>query len=263
MPSWRRIVVILSLLVLLTTVDGAARLVRAAWVAASPPVRPWQAAWSAGAQPPEDQVDLRERNARLNAELVDLRVRLKDYRSISGEGGLDPVRVVVAYGRVVSRTRRATHRYVEIEVGALEGVRRDMACLAGWSLAGMVVGEERHRSLVRLITDAQSRIPAALFAKTGEQVGDGLLVGAPERGACRLLYIDDHPDLNVESGMEVLTSGTGGRLPAGLVLGVVTEASRPPGDDHWDITVQPLRRVEHLTGFQIAEFASAVHNDRR
>jgi rod shape-determining protein MreC len=255
MHSWRRLAAVAGGLLLLTALVGLSGLARATWLRLAEAVLPWQRSQIGLQERHEELLDLRERNARLNAERVELAGRLRDYEAIRGEGGIDPLRAVVAIARVIARSPRAGRSLVEIDVGVLDGVRRGMICLAGWSLVGTVIGEERHRSAVQLITDPESRIPAALYSLQGDFVGEGLLVGDPASAGCRLLYIDDHPDLVIEPGMEVLTSGTDGRLPRDLVLGQVAEVEQPPGDDHWSIIVRPLRRVDHLGGFQIADVA--------
>jgi rod shape-determining protein MreC len=205
---------------------------------------------------PEDAAPMTvliERSARLNAENIELRRRLREYESIRGEGGIFPEQAVVARVRVIGRSERRGRRYVEVDVGALDGVRRGQAVISGWSLLGEVVGEQRRRSLVRLITSEDSRVAAALYDPRGQLVAEGILRGDPSGQGCRLLYIEDHPDLVVEAGMEVLTSGTGGRFRAGLLLGLVTDVERPSDSDHWTVWVEPVHQPNRLPTFQIAD----------
>ena len=108
-------------------------------------------------------------------------------------------------------------RYITINVGTLQGVETEMPVVSGG--AGLVgrVAEVRPRTAeVQLLTDPDSAVAALL--QTSRVTG--LVVGQPD-GTLRMEYIPQEE--NVAVGDIVLTSGLGGVLPKGLVIGQVTE----------------------------------------
>ncbi len=197
-------------------------------------------------------------NHRLKAINADLRQRLAEYEAIAGEGGQDPQTVVVARVQVVSQSSREGQErsaVIDVDGGALDHVKLGMVAMVGWCLVGQVAGEGTYRSTIRLITDKDSRVPATLFAADRERpVAEGVLAGSSKPDHCRLLYVEDHPDLEVELGMQVYTSGLAGHFLPHMPLGVVTEAQRQVSSDMWSIEVRPHYRLSTITNLLIADF---------
>jgi len=221
--------------------------------------------------PRDDDADaaLREQLLRLNAENIQLRSRLAEYDAIRGEGGIPPNQVVVVRARVQARTSRLGRRYLELDAGAADGVVKGMAACAGWSLAGLVVGVREGSCLVQLVSDSESRIPAAVI-DSSERLAEGILTGTGSSNALILDFIEDRAGLRLAPGMGVVTAGSDGRLPPGLVLGTIQQASRgaslPTGGEHgrlkaeltshWEIRVAPQRNLEALDSLLILRFAT-------
>ena len=191
-----------------------------------------------------------------NAENALLRTRLQDYLAIRGEGGIPPEQAVVVRARIVARTVRQGRRYCELDAGAVDGVLSGMAACLGWSLVGTVVGVQEGRSLVQLISDSESRIPASLL--DGEAIiAEGVLSGSGRRALLLLDYIEERDGLQVVAGQRVVTAGSDGRFPPGLVLGTVTAASRSATADHWHVEVAPLREADSADSLLLLKFAPA------
>jgi cell shape-determining protein MreC len=204
----------------------------------------------------EDLAALREQVVRLNAENVLLRTRLGEYAAIRGEGGVPPEQAVVVRARIVARTLREGRRYCEIDAGAVDGVNKGMAACLGWTLTGLVAGVQEGRALVQLVSDGESRIAAALI--DGDKVvAEGVLRGTGHRAKLTLDYVEDREGLAIVPGMRVVTAGSDGRLPAGLVLGLVVSAVRSSTADHWHVEVAPLREAESADSLLILRFADA------
>jgi rod shape-determining protein MreC len=191
-------------------------------------------------------LSLNEQVIILNKEVADLRSRLLAVHQAKEFEEQGIMEVVVYDARVTSRTRGQREQYVEINRGALDGVKVGMAVCAGRSLLGLVAGEKRHSSLVRLISDPQSKIAAHIYdGKT--RLAGGILTGAELSGLCAMLYIEDRPGLDIKTDQHIISAGTDGIIPEGLILGVITAAA-PSGDsDNWNITVQPLQPVHAVT----------------
>jgi rod shape-determining protein MreC len=211
----------------------------------------------AGEDPPptpeQRLVLLEEQLVRANAENALLRTRLEDYLAIRGEGNIPPAQAVVVRARIIARTVRQGRRYCELDAGAVDGISIGMAACLGWSLVGAVVGVQEGRSLVQLVSDSESRIPAALLDKEA-RIAEGVLAGSGRRGLLLLDYIEERDGLQVTAGQRVVTAGTDGRFPPGLVLGTVTAASRSATADHWHVEVAPLREADSADSLLILRF---------
>jgi rod shape-determining protein MreC len=160
---------------------------------------------------------------------------------------------VVVRARIIARTVRQGRRYCELDAGAVDGISIGMAACLGWSLVGAVVGGQEGRSLVQLVSDSESRIPAALLDKEA-RIAEGVLSGSGRRGLLLLDYIEERDGLQVTAGQRVVTAGTDGRFPPGLVLGTVTAASRSATADHWHVEVAPLREADSADSLLILRF---------
>jgi rod shape-determining protein MreC len=108
-------------------------------------------------------------------------------------------------------------RYVTINVGSLQGVETGMPAVSGGAgLIGRVAQVGPRTAEVQLLTDTDSAVAALL--QTSRVTG--LVVGQPD-GTLRMEYIPQEQHIDV--GDIVLTSGLGGFMPKGLVIGQVTE----------------------------------------
>lgn len=243
-------------------VAGVAVLGPLAWI------RGWLAPWaipvfgalSPGGMAAADTPDAvwREQVARLAGENAILRARLAEYAQIQGEGGVPVERVVVARARIISRTRRTGRRYLELDVGRVDGVAKGMPVSLGWTLIGQVAGTDDGRCLVQELTDSESRIAAALVdpGKDGipaKRLGEGVLTGHGKRDEFTLDALETTADADVQPGLSVVTAGSDGRFPAGLVLGTVTRASHA-GSEAWSVGVAPARDAELAESLLVLRF---------
>jgi rod shape-determining protein MreC len=120
-------------------------------------------------------------------------------------------------GDVVGSEPNPYLRYVTINVGAQQGVKPEMPVVSGGpGLVGRVAEIGPRTAKVQLLTDPDSAVAAVL--QTSRITG--LVVGQPD-GTLRMEYIPQETKIDV--GDIVLTSGLGGILPKGLVIGQVTE----------------------------------------
>ncbi|MDA3960922.1 MAG: hypothetical protein PF961_09045 [Planctomycetota bacterium] len=268
----KRIVVVVGLVLVSALLLGSGALWRLApWL--GPPAA-WRADRVAEVSVAEDgAVTNEELLIRLNTANAEMRRRLEEYAEIEGSTEAEPARTVLRRARVVARSRRASRHHLRIDAGVYEGVRRDMAVVVGWSLVGVVVGEAPGTSLVRLVTDTESRIPVHLVSAPGlDENGEPLPAAALALGVCagtgeadrlEILFVEDRPDLLVEPGMSVVSAGGPGVVPPGLVLGTVQEAARAPHSDHWVISAAPLRRGDLVASVLLLRAPSVAHDEER
>jgi rod shape-determining protein MreC len=111
-------------------------------------------------------------------------------------------------------------RYATINVGSQQGVEAGMPVVSGGpGLVGRVASAAPRTSKVQLLTDSDSAVAALL--QTSRATG---LVEGEADGTLQMKYIPQ--ETPIEVGEVVLTSGLGGFIPKGLVIGQVTEVDK-------------------------------------
>jgi rod shape-determining protein MreC len=124
-------------------------------------------------------------------------------------------------------------RYVSVNVGAADGVEVGMPVITGGStLIGRTAEVGLQTTKVQLLNDTASSVAVRLQASRAT----GIVVGQPD-GSLRMIYIPQSEE--VEVGDIVLTSGLGGGLPRGLVVGQVAEVVRQDFALHQEAVVRP------------------------
>lgn len=118
--------------------------------------------------------------------------------------------------RVIGRDPSNWTNIIYIDKGKDDGIKKYMAVTTAKGLAGRVVEAGESSAKVMCITDPDSRI-GVLIQDTRH---DGLLCGALN-SRCRMEYIPLEAD--VWPGDLIVSSGSGGTVPEGLLVGVVED----------------------------------------
>jgi rod shape-determining protein MreC len=175
------------------------------------------------------------------AEVQSLRALLAftDEFSISGYLGADVVgrEVCDTYpcAEVIGEEPNPYLYYITINVGSQEGVEVGMPVVSGGAgLVGRIAEVAPRTAKVQLLTDSESSVTALLQTSRAT----GLVVGQAD-GTLRMEYIPQEESVgveeradgqeeegNVSAGDIVLTSGLGGFMPKGLIIGQVTEVQQ-------------------------------------
>jgi rod shape-determining protein MreC len=127
---------------------------------------------------------------------------------------------------------------VEINKGSSDGIRENMPVFSGTALMGHISRVATNASMVRLIIDPNSKVPARL----DEANTTGLLVGQGEED---LKMLGVPPATKVSVGDTVVTSGyrlegqPTGIDPPGRVIGTVSHVGGGGSALEKDITVRP------------------------
>ncbi len=161
---------------------------------------------------------LRIENARLRGreiESVQLGVENRALRGVLNMPPRQSGGASWASGRLVADGASPFSHTRLLDVGAAAGLDVGMAVLASGGLVGRVTGVGRQSSRVMLLTDFNSKIPVLV-----ESSGDPALLEGDNTGEPKLRFMPLDPSFQV--GDRVLTSGSGGVLPAGLLVGVVS-----------------------------------------
>lgn len=141
-----------------------------------------------------------------NAKLLDLnRVRL------------DPKMTYIT-GVVLADSGSPFRKSVLLNIGARDGLRDGWAATDGLGLAGRISGVGAGSARVILLTDSTSRVPVSV-----QPSGQDAILSGDNTALPPLDFLEDQGA--VRPGDRVVSSGDGGMLPAGLLVGRVVATS--------------------------------------
>lgn len=200
----------------------------------------------------DEMVALRAENARLRADnelllqwqqaALKLEAENKNLRALLNVKP-DPQATYVT-ARVVADPGGAFVRSLIVTAGRRDGVRRGQAAITGQGVIGRVVEVGEWSSRVLLVTDLNARLPVVL-----EPSRQRAVLGGDNADQPRLLYMP--PDAPVSVGDRVVTSGSGGLMPAGLPVGVVASVSER------GVRIQPFEDLGRLEYVKLVDFGGA------
>ena len=194
---------------------------------------------------------LRQENNELQETIarLELRVQAQDalaQQAYSLERLLDldrEIELVTLSARVIGVDATPWFRTVTIDRGNRHGVRPDMAVMAPGGVVGRVVGEPGMRAAqVQLIVD-RNAAAGGIIERTRVP---GVVAGSGDGTTLRMDYVSNLEDVRV--GDAVVTSGTDGIYPYGLVVGTVIAVERGT-DLYKSVRVEPaieFDRMEHV-----------------
>ena len=159
--------------------------------------------------------------------------------------------------RVIGQESTNFLDYIEVDLGAAQGIAIGMPVLTEQGLVGRISEVTNVTAKVLLITDPNSGVNAILQSSRL----NGVVEGAAD-GTLLMDLIPQGPDFSV--GEVVLTSGLGQRFPAGIPIGQVIERRQRDIDIFQQAVVQPeidfsrLDLVAIVTNFEPVENQSEV-----
>nr|WP_276932787.1 rod shape-determining protein MreC [Globicatella sulfidifaciens] len=161
-----------------------------------------------------DQVyELQVRVADLEAENEAMRKELKLNESLGG--------FTVQNATVIARNPDQWMETLTIDVGSNQGVKENMAVMAGNGLVGRIIEVNANSSKVLLLTSEKSNagmVSANIQSKSGSANG---IVSSYDRKTKRYIMTQVDPEAEVKEGDMVITSGLGGIIPRTLLIGEV------------------------------------------
>lgn len=162
------------------------------------------------------------------------------YEQRSGVHGL--AARIIARGETPAST-------VIIDRGANDGVAEGSAVVIGNGiLYGTIISVEGTQSFVRVTEDARSALSATIQGATKTM---GLVVGQ-EGAALQMQYIPQ--DTTIAIGDIVVTSGLGGKVPEGLILGTVQNIQAEPSAPFLTATILPVHDPREWTAVIVLPF---------
>lgn len=117
--------------------------------------------------------------------------------------------------RIIGDSGSSFVKSLLIQAGTAEGVEKGQAVLGDKGMVGRVIETGRNASRILLLTDINSRVPVIVAGSNQRAI----LAGANDD-----MPFLDHvpPDVLIEKGARVITSGHGGLFPQGLPIGQVS-----------------------------------------
>ena len=134
--------------------------------------------------------------------------------------------------RVIGREATPWFRTLLVDLGRSSGVPEGAAVVVEQGMVGQILEAGPAAARILLLTDPRFRVGALVQRSRAQGIALGT-VG----GRCYLAYITSEEA--VRAGDVVLTSGVGGLIPKGLVLGTVVRVDRDPSGLYWQAQMQP------------------------
>ncbi|MBN1145720.1 MAG: rod shape-determining protein MreC [Anaerolineales bacterium] len=215
---------------------------------------------------PQDLARLRQRNAdleaevsRLQAEIIDLKQQLAETRVLSALVDFARVHPENRYvaAAVIGRDPSPFVKYVIINRGSDDGLRRGMPVVTQQGLVGRVAAVTAGAARIQLITDPSSAVNVQLEPSAAQATLLGSITGE--------LSLDMIPQsASVQIGDLALTSGLGGNYPDNILVGQITSVRRLETDLFQNAAVQPvvdfsrLEIVLIITNFRPVDIAPLI-----
>ncbi|NLU10009.1 MAG: rod shape-determining protein MreC [Tepidanaerobacter acetatoxydans] len=124
---------------------------------------------------------------------------------------------------VIARDTGNWFNVILIDKGEKQGLKKDMAVITNEGLVGCIISTTANTSKVMLITDERSSISAMLQRTRDNGIVKGSIDTAP-RGYLKMDFLSQ--DANLVKGDIVISSGLGGLVPKGIVIGEVVETKK-------------------------------------
>ncbi|WP_314388737.1 rod shape-determining protein MreC [uncultured Abiotrophia sp.] len=153
--------------------------------------------------------DLEAENGKMKQEL-NLTESLSEYTTV--------------HATVIARNPDQWMESLVINVGANEGIQKNMSVMSGNGLIGRIIEVNPTSSKVLLLSNEQSndgKVAASIQIKSGSANG---IISGYDRKTKEYSMTQVDPTVQVAAGDLVQTSGLGGVTPSSLLIGEVTEA---------------------------------------
>lgn len=181
---------------------------------------------------------LKQRQLVLDAQLLRMRAleaENRRLRALLSSSTAIEHRVLVAE---IDETSQDPYRHqILINKGSRDGVYRGQALVDAYGVLGQVIQVHRDDAVALLITDPDNGVPVEIN-RTGLQTvalgrGDGQTLSLP--------FLPGNADVHV--GDLLVSSGLGGRFPAGYPVGRIRELKHPAGDSFMEAIADPAAHL--------------------
>ncbi|MBP6977549.1 MAG: rod shape-determining protein MreC [Bacteroidales bacterium] len=134
--------------------------------------------------------------------------------------------------RVVSNTVNKANNFIMLNLGILQGIKKDMAVIAPDGIVGIVKEVSRNFSTVLPVLHSQTKISAKI--KRTNQLGTVVWDGLNFRHGT-LADVPTHSIVVI--GDTVITSGMSQIFPEGIMIGTVSDIDMDEGDNFYTLRI--------------------------
>lgn len=178
----------------------------------------------------QDKQAVLAENLRLKAELQQLRFKLLRFASLDAENQRIRALMTSAQTRqqkvliaeVLAVSQEPYVHQIVLDKGGKDGVYQGQALVDGFGIMGQVISVQPSRATALLVTDPGHGIPVEIN-RTGLQT---IARGGDTQGLV-LPFLPGNADVRI--GDLIVTSGLGGRFPAGYPVGQIVDVKRGTG----------------------------------
>jgi rod shape-determining protein MreC len=165
---------------------------------------------------------LRRENEELRASNVLLQnLQIEVNRLNRALGFQEQAPFYLAPARIISRDNASWWNTCTIDRGERDGLKTDMVVVTDAGLIGKLASVSREISRVLLISDETLRVSVAIEGTQEQGIVSGTRVSSNYSPELRIRFLSKTAKIN--PGMRVLTTGTGGVFPPGLMVGTIKE----------------------------------------
>lgn len=147
-------------------------------------------------------------------------------------------KIQVLPANIIGRSSLGYIKTIVIDRGLNDNLKAGQAVISEGYLVGTIKQVYDSSAEVDLVTDYNSVVPVLLQ----DSRGTGLL-----RGGLKGLTMDDIPlNISIKKGEQVITSGLGGDMPAGILVGEVREVISHEGEIFQKVTISSPIQIYYL-----------------
>jgi rod shape-determining protein MreC len=165
---------------------------------------------------------LRQENEQLrttNNLLKNLETEVNRLNKALGFRERSPFRLIPA--RVIARDNATWWSTCSIDRGSADGLATDMAVVTESGLVGKITTVAKNISSVVLVSDESLRVSVSIEGTNEQGIFSGTRASTNFSPDLRVRFLTKTAD--IRPGMQVVTSGTGGVFPSGVVVGKVKQ----------------------------------------
>ena len=193
-----------------------------------------------------NQTRLNRENVDLQQQLLLAKVRIQRLESLGQEneslrgllGGTRGYRLAVQLAGILDIDLDPVQQRIVLDIGASQGVHVDQVVIDAGGVLGQVIAVTPARATALLITDPDAAVPV-------QAARSGLRLIAYGTGHSDRLTVPNIPQSgDIKVGDELITSGIGGRFPAGFPVGRVAAVEPDPSHAFVAASVTPAARLD-------------------
>lgn len=155
------------------------------------------------------------------AELEDAKDQLKELQDLMGISKENSYSTV--YTEILNRDVEGWSNSLTINKGSKDGIKNDMAVICSKGLIGKVTDTTTHTATVRLLTDESSDNYVSVKIQIDANTTTDALLEKYDASSGLYEVRAFDSNVNITKDMKIMTSGSGGVFPSGILVGTVTK----------------------------------------